>query len=161
MLTSLEILLKALLLNNSRQKAMSSDSESKKHLPDFPESWKADERRAKDSPSRPIGRTLRSISPLGMRVLIRLRADANMSDGGLYLPEGAKQSQQESLIGEVIEVASALDNDTDEETNISGVPLGSLVLIPKKAGVTVPWDDSLRIVDTKEVLAIVVETEIL
>lgn len=111
-------------------------------------------------PRGPVSRHLRSISPLGMRVVIRLRVDSNMTDGGLYLPEGAKQNLQESLLGEVIEVASAIDNESDEETNISGVPLGALVLIPKKAGITVPWDDNLRIVDTKEVLAIVNEEEI-
>lgn len=110
---------------------------------------------------RPVGRTIRSVSPLGMRVVVRLLPDENVTDGGLYLPEGAKQSFQESLLGEVVEVASALDSETDEETNISGIPLGARVLIPKKAGVTVPWDDNLRIVDTKEVLAIVAETEIL
>ncbi len=106
-------------------------------------------------------RTLRSVHPLGMRVLIKLRPDSNMSEGGLYLPEGAKSTMQESLLGEVVEVASAVDTDSDEETNISGIPLGALVLIPKKAGVTVPWDDELRIVDVKDVLAIVSETDVL
>jgi len=104
---------------------------------------------------------IRTVSPLGMRVVVRLRAENNVSEGGLYLPEGAKQALQESLLAEIVEVASAVDNETDEETNISGVPLGALVLIPKKAGVTVPWDDSLRIVDTKEILALVSENEIL
>ena len=110
---------------------------------------------------KPQARQLRTISPLGMRVLVRLRPESNVTDGGLYLPEGAKQSLQESLLVEVVEVASALDTDTDEETNISGIPHGRLCLIPKKAGVTIPWDDSLRIVETKEVLALVNETEIL
>lgn len=120
--------------------------------------WK-DEEPIKKHPRR-ASRMIRNISPIGMRVVVRLRAEANVTDGGLYLPEGAKQNLQESLLGEVIEVASALDIDSDEETNISGVPLGALVLIPKKAGVTVPWDDNLRIVDTKEVLAIVTEDDI-
>ena len=104
---------------------------------------------------------IRTINPLGMRVVVRLRPETNVTEGGLYLPEGAKQSLQESLLAEIVEVASAIDVDTDEETNVSGVPLGALVLIPKKAGVTVPWDDTLRIVDTKEVLAIVAESDIL
>lgn len=118
---------------------------------------KQDEHFSRKSP----GRRIRSIHPLGMRVVIRIREEGNISDGGLYLPEGAKQNLQESLIGEVIEVASAMDRDSQEETNISGVPEGSLVLIPKKAGVKVPWDDDLRIVDTKEVLAIISEAELL
>ncbi len=111
-------------------------------------------------PRREIKR-VRAINPLGMRVVVRLRAESNVTDGGLYLPEGAKQSLQESLLAEVIEVASAVDAETDEETNISGVPLGALCLIPKKAGVSVPWDDNLRIVDTQDILAIVNEAEVL
>lgn len=105
-------------------------------------------------------KTIRTVSPLGMRVLVRVRPESNISEGGLYLPEGVKEQLHESILGEVVEVASAIDMDSDEETNVSGVPLGSLVLIPKRAGVKVPWDDDLRLVDTKEVLAIVTEVEI-
>ena len=101
------------------------------------------------------GRSIHSINPLGMRILVRIPKAENMTDGGLYLPEGAKDSLAESLLVDVIEVASALDHDTEEETNVSGIPLGSQVLIPKKAGVSIPWDSALRIVDTKDVLAIV------
>ncbi len=64
---------------------------------------------------------------------------------------------QESVVAQVIEVASAVDTDTSEETNVSGVPLGSTVLIPKATGVRVPWDDDLRIVETKDILALVDE----
>ncbi len=95
------------------------------------------------------------INPLGMRVLVRIPKDQNVTEGGLYLPEGAKDSMVESIIAEVIEVASAVDSDTHEEANISGIPLGAKILIPKNVGVRVPWDDRLRIVDTKEVLALV------
>ena len=80
-----------------------------------------------------------------------------MSSGGLYLPEGAKEAAQESLLAQVIEVASAVDSRTDEETNVSGIPLGAMVLIPKTVGVRVPWDEDLRIIDTREVLAVVDE----
>ena len=53
------------------------------------------------------------------------------------------------------------DVDTHEETNVSGIPLGAQVLIPRSAGVRVPWEDSIRIVDTKDILAIVEEAVIL
>ena len=106
--------------------------------------------------SKPI----RRVSPLGMRVLVRILPDKNLSDGGLYLPEGAKQNTLESIVAEVLEVASAVDRDTKEEANISGIPLGSSVLIKKSAGVKVPWDDNLRIVETSEVLALVHEIEL-
>lgn len=104
--------------------------------------------------SRRTGR-IQHVSPLGMRVLVRLRRDDNRTDTGLYLPEGSKQALQESLVGQVIEVASAVDQDTHEEANVSGIPNGSLVLIPKNVGVKIPWDDSLLLVDTKDVLAII------
>lgn len=105
-------------------------------------------------------KVMRRISPLGFRIVVKIRNVDNVTDAGLYLPEGAKAAGQESLIAEVIEVASASDNQTDEETNISGVPLNSMVLIAKDAGVKVPWDDSLRIVDTKDVLGIVHEVRL-
>ena len=103
---------------------------------------------------------IRRINPLGMRVVVRIRKEAQQTETGLYLPEGAKQSTDESLVGEVLEVASAVDDDTKEEANISGIPLGSTVLLPKSAGVTVPWDENLRIVETKEILAIVYEVNV-
>lgn len=105
-------------------------------------------------------KVMRRISPLGFRVVVRIRTADNVTDAGLYLPEGAKAAGQESLVAEVIEVASASDNQTDEETNISGVPLHSLVLIAKDSGIKVPWDDKLRIVDTKDVLGIVHEVRL-
>ncbi len=103
------------------------------------------------------GKRWRRVNPLGMRVLVKILKDSNQTEAGLYLPAGAKESTQESLMGEVLEVASAIDEDTDEEAYISGIPLGALVLIPRHAGVKVPWDEQLRIVETKEVLAVVNE----
>lgn len=102
----------------------------------------------------------RQVNPVGMRVVVRLRKESNQSETGLYLPEGAKDATQESILAEVVEVASAMDIDTEEEANISGIPLGSLVILAKHSGIKVPWDDELRIVDTKEVLAIVFEVEV-
>lgn len=101
--------------------------------------------------------TVRSINPLGMRVVVKIRKEEKQTESGLYLPDGAKEEHLESLLGEVIEVASARDDKTDEDHNISGIPEGALVLIERNAGVTVPWDESIRIVETVEVLAIVFE----
>jgi co-chaperonin GroES (HSP10) len=103
---------------------------------------------------------MRRIHPLGLRVVARVVKESNLSAGGLYLPEGAKEATQESLLAQVIEVASAVDSRTDEETNVSGIPLGAMVLIPKAVGVRVPWDEDLRIIDTREVLAVVDEISI-
>jgi co-chaperonin GroES (HSP10) len=104
-----------------------------------------------------ISRRIRKISPLGMRVVVRIEKEQNVTETGLYLPEGAKQEQAESVLAEVMEVASAADVHSDDETNISGIPLGARVLIPKNAGVKIPWDDNYRIVDSQDVLAIVDE----
>ncbi len=107
------------------------------------------------------GKKIRKISPLGMRIVVSLIKDkSNMTDGGLYLPEGSKEKMQDSLLAEVIEVASALDKDTDTEENISGIPLHSVVLIPKGVGIQIPWNDLLRIVETKDVLATIEEIEL-
>lgn len=92
-----------------------------------------------------------------MRVLVKIIKDADRSDGGLYLPEGAKEQTQEAMYGEVIEVAR--DKPTTEEMaeNVSGVPSNSKVLFSKDSGICVPWDDSLRLLDVKDILATVEE----
>ena len=93
-------------------------------------------------------------------MLVSLCDEQDMTDGGLYLPEGAKQNMDESSLAIVVEVASAHDTDTDEEANVSGIPLGATVLIAKNSGVRVPWDDKLRIVNTKDILGIVDEVSV-
>lgn len=108
-------------------------------------------------------RSIRSIHPLGMRVVVRIRKDEERTDSGLYLPEGAKEASQESILGEVLEVARAYEVDQsgeEEEVNVSGIPSGALVLLPKDAGIRVPWDENLRILDTKNILAIVTEVDV-
>ena len=105
-------------------------------------------------------RTIRRINPLGMRVLVRIRNLEDTTEGGLYLPDSAKDKMSDSVLAEVLEVASAIDQDTDEEANISGIPDGALILIKKEVGTKVPWDDALRIVDTKDVLGIVNEVDL-
>jgi co-chaperonin GroES (HSP10) len=102
---------------------------------------------------------VRHIMPLGPRVLVRVIHEQDIADSGLYLPAGAKERMQESLFGEVIEVARAKPDDPKEGfgQNVAGVPHGAKVLFGKAAGIRVPWDDDLRILDTKEVLATVEE----
>jgi co-chaperonin GroES (HSP10) len=103
---------------------------------------------------------IRHIMPLGPRVLVRVIHEDDIADSGLYLPQGAKERMQEALYGEVLEVARAQAKDPSEEglgVNVSGVPHGARVLFAKTAGVRVPWQDDLRILETKEVLATVEE----
>jgi chaperonin GroES len=103
---------------------------------------------------------IRHIQPLGLRVLVRVLKEPDVAESGLYLPAGAKEKMQESLYGEVIEVARAEAKNPSEEglgVNVSGVPLGARVLFPKDAGIKIPWDDELRLLETKEVLAMIDE----
>ncbi|HUQ02757.1 MAG TPA: co-chaperone GroES family protein [Kofleriaceae bacterium] len=99
----------------------------------------------------------RLILPLGMRVLVRLVHDEDRTDAGLYLPPGAKEAQQEAMFGEVIEVARDRPTSDDVAENVSGVPHGAKVLFKKDAGIRVPWDEKLRLLDVKDVLATVEE----
>ena len=99
----------------------------------------------------------RLILPLGMRVLVTVIKDEERTDAGLYLPDGAKEAQDEALYGQVIEVARDKPTADDLGENVSGVPNGSKVLFRKDAGVRVPWDDRLRLLDVKDILATVEE----
>ncbi|HGG57835.1 MAG TPA: co-chaperone GroES [Nannocystis exedens] len=113
------------------------------------------------------------MQPLGPRVLVRLLRGPDRSESGLFLPAGAKEDHSEALLAEVIEVARTMPktgsptSDDDDEgddnlettadlgANVSGIPLGAQVLFGKEEGTTVPWDDSLRLLEVRRILAIV------
>lgn len=99
----------------------------------------------------------RLILPLGMRVLVMVIKDQDRTDAGLYLPAGAKEAQDEALYGEVVEVARGRATSDDLAENVSGIPHGARVLFRKEAGIRVPWDERLRLLDVKDVLATVEE----
>ncbi len=102
----------------------------------------------------------RHIMPLGPRVLVKVLHGEDRAESGLYLPQGAKERSQEALFGEIVEVARAEAVDPKTEgfgVNVAGVPHGAKVLFQKTAGVKVPWDEELRLLETKEVLATVDE----
>jgi co-chaperonin GroES (HSP10) len=122
----------------------------------------------------PLPRVSRHIQPVGPRVLVRIVKEADRSEAGLFLPAGVKESNAAALLGEVVEVARTLpkaetslpDEETDEDEdeaavrvdlgrNVSGIPLGANVLFEKERGVTVPWDEALRILEVRHVLALV------
>lgn len=109
-----------------------------------------------EGPAGPV----RYIKPLGPRVLVRVVKLEDRTRTGLYLPAGAKEEHDDALYGEVVEVARAEGDDPQTlGENVSGVPLGANVLFPKKAGNRVPWDDALRLIEVRDVLAIVEEVE--
>lgn len=98
----------------------------------------------------------RHVMPLGPRVCVRLIQSDDRSAGGLFLPPGAKDAVSKAAYGEVVAVARA---DEGFGENVSGVPEGSKVLFAKDRGLPVPWDEELRILDVKDVVAIVDEIE--
>ena len=124
-----------------------------------------------------LPRMTRHVQPLGPRILVRVIKSPDRSETGLFLPQGVKDDKAAALLGEVVEVARTLpksdssldaletegrdrDEDDDEPRadlgrNVSGVPLGAHVLFEKERGVAVPWDDNLRLLHVRYVLAIV------
>ena len=116
------------------------------------------------------GKVSRHVQPVGPRILIRVIKTPDRSESGLYLPAGAKENHSEALLAEVVEVARTQpksaylagedddDDDNDERglgTNVSGIPVGAQVLFAKDQGITVPWDETLRLLSVRHVLAIV------
>jgi len=101
----------------------------------------------------------RLILPLGLRVLVEVLKIEERTDAGLYLPAGAKEAQDEALYGKVIEVARDRPTSDDVTENVSGVPHGAHVLFRKDAGVRVPWDERMRLIDVKDILATVEEVD--
>lgn len=99
----------------------------------------------------------RLVHPMGMRVLVREIPPDQRTRGGLILPKTVEPRGADALYGEVIGVARATTDDPGEGANVSGVPDGSYVLFAPDAGFRVPWDDALRLVETKDVLAVVEE----
>lgn len=116
--------------------------------------------------------TVRHIQPVGPRVLVRIVKSPDRSEAGLYLPQGVKESSVAALLGEVVEVARTMpkaetlppddEDELDDEDerldlgqNVSGIPLGAYVLFEKERGVAVPWDESLRLLEVRWVLALV------
>ena len=121
-----------------------------------------------DQGPEPVQRVARHVQPVGPRVLVRVMEAPARLESGLYLPANAKDTTADALLGEVLEVARTLPNadlggDDDDGprdamgTNVSGIPLGALVLFGRERGVKIPWDDTLRLVDTRHVLAMVDE----
>ncbi len=102
---------------------------------------------------------VRHIKPLGPRVLVRVVKQDDRSGGGLYLPQGVKEEHADALYGEVVEVARAEVDEAEPSlgANVSGVPLGAMVLFPKSEGLRVPWDEDLRLLEVKSVFALVEE----
>lgn len=137
---------------------------------------KPEPEQAVDAENEAPPKVSRHIQPVGPRVLVRIVKGPDRSESGLFLPQGVKEASVSALLGEVVEVARTLpkndalnddDDDHDDDIdpddddaeafgkNVSGIPLGSNVLFGKERGVAVPWDETLRLLEVRHVLAIV------
>lgn len=118
------------------------------------------------------GRVHRHVQPVGPRILVRIVKGPDRAESGLFLPQGVKEDHAAALLGEVLEVARTMpkadllsddDNDDDDDDdsrldlgkNVSGIPLGANVLFEKQRGIAVPWDETLRLLEVRHVLALV------
>ena len=70
---------------------------------------------------------------------------------------GAKEAQRRRALRQGDRGRARPADDDDVTENVSGVPHGAHVLFRKEAGVRVPWDDRLRLIDVKDILATVEE----
>ncbi len=104
-------------------------------------------------------RTTRLVSPLGPRVLVKIIPPDQRNSAGLYLPANVAEKAADALYGEIVAVARAPVEALEEleGVNVSGIPDGAQILFAPETGFRVPWDESLRIVHAKNVLAIVEE----
>jgi chaperonin GroES len=93
-----------------------------------------------------------NITPLGTRVLVkRIELDEQKSDGGIFLPDTAKEKPQEA---EVI----ALGNGKNDEGEIIefSVKVGDQVLISKYGGTEVKLGgDECVLVNESDILGII------
>jgi chaperonin GroES len=93
-----------------------------------------------------------SVRPLGDRVIIAALAQEEMTKGGIFLPDTAKEKPQQ---GEVVAVGQGRISDTGETIAMT-VKAGDKVLYGKYSGTEVKIDGSeYLIVKESEILAVI------
>ncbi len=132
---------------------------------------KGREEGSETSPSEGSGKVSRHVQPLGPRILVRLKQHPAQLASGLFLPDTARDRDDTAMLGEVVEVARTTpkttpsrvaqddgdERDADLGENVSGVPVGASVLFLRERAVKVPWDETLRLLEVRHVLAVVEE----
>ncbi len=93
-----------------------------------------------------------AIRPLADRLVIKVIEDAEQTQGGIFIPDSAKEKPQK---GEVVAVGSGktLDDGKKEEMEVK---VGDIVLYAKYAGTDVKMDDIVfKILSVKDVLGVI------
>ena len=92
-----------------------------------------------------------AIRPLGENLVIRIIEDTAKTEGGIFIPDSAKEKPQK---GEVIAVGSGKTLDSGEKEAME-VKVGDIVLFAKYSGTDVKVDDvEYKIISLKDCLAI-------
>ena len=92
------------------------------------------------------------LKPLGDRIVVKVIEDTAQTQGGIFIPDSAKEKPQK---GEVIAVGLGKMNDKGEREPLD-VEVGQKVLYAKYAGTDVKMDGTeYKILSIKDALAII------
>ena len=93
-----------------------------------------------------------AIKPLMDRIVIKVVDDVEKTQGGIFIPDSAKEKPQK---GEVVAVGEGKTNDKGEKEPME-VKVGDVILYAKYAGTDVKMDGvEYKILSIKDALAIV------
>lgn len=99
-----------------------------------------------------IRRRINMLKPLGDRIVVKVIEDTEQTQGGIFIPDSAKEKPQK---GEVIAVGLGKMNDKGEREPLD-VEVGQKVLYAKYAGTDVKMDGTeYKILSIKDALAII------
>ena len=92
------------------------------------------------------------LKPLGDRIVVKVIEDTEQTQGGIFIPDSAKEKPQK---GEVVAVGLGKMNDKGEREPLD-VEVGQKVLYAKYAGTDVKMDGTeYKILSNKDALAII------
>ncbi len=93
-----------------------------------------------------------TIKPLGDRIVLKVIDDVQQTQGGIFIPDSAKEKPQK---GEVVAVGPGKTMDSGEREPLD-VKVGDKVLYAKYSGTDVKMDGvEYKILSVKDVLAII------
>ncbi len=93
-----------------------------------------------------------TIKPLGDRIVLKVIDDVQQTQGGIFIPDSAKEKPQK---GEVVAVGMGKTMDSGEREPMD-VKVGDVVLYAKYSGTDVKMDGvEYKILSIKDVLAII------
>ncbi|NJL81845.1 MAG: co-chaperone GroES [Chloroflexaceae bacterium] len=99
-----------------------------------------------------ISLSVSTVKPLGERVFVKVSPSEEKTQGGIFLPDTAKEKPQ---IGEIVQVGPGKRND-DGSYQPMEVKVGDKVLYSKYAGTDVKFGgDDYVLLSEKDILAVV------